>query len=179
MHNSTIACSKVDVESLIAKYVENRDSLKEQLLKVNKKLRHLKLLLRNKSDFHPVQKVDVPLQLIIDGQTRSNKLKWKKEVLQLLVQIETPVTCKIALRKLLLNNRCINEKEKFVLTNICSALHSLSNSSKLLRCKNPYGRGFVYGLPSFFDTNIKLKPKYDLRLRRELGLKIPETAILT
>jgi hypothetical protein len=171
---SNISCSRNDVEGLIKNFEAKREILKEQLLKTNKRIGQLKTVLVRKKDLGVPQRFDISMKLIADGQLASEKLKWKKEVLDLLNKWETPLNCLIAYKKFLLESKCSDNKSKFIKANICSALSSLWVKNKIHRIKNPYGRGYIYGLNEFFDIRGKLKPKYDIRLHKELGIQLTE-----
>jgi hypothetical protein len=181
MHQSSVRFSRVEIEMLIKELEGKRNTLRENLSKANKEITRLKKVLKKQEHGDSYSKIDVPVEIINDRKATHKNSKWKKIALELLEEYDQPMTCQIAYKKFLLKNRCNHSKRKFILRNLCSAFHYLWNDGgKLLRYKNPYGRGYVYGLIRCFDlSGNTLKPKYEQKLKKEFNVASKEESTLS
>jgi hypothetical protein len=170
MHQTSVRFSRVEMEMWIKDLEDKRNTLRENLSKANKEIARLKKVLRKQKYADPFSKVEVPVDIINDRKVNHSNSKWKKIAIELLEKYDQPMTGQIAYKKYLLKNRCNHSKRDFILKNLCSAFYALFNvDCKISRCKNPYGRGYVYGLNHFFELGTTtLKPRYETRLNREL-----------
>lgn len=105
----------------------------------------------------PANLVDNLLVLKKSEKTKTNKIKWKKLVFEILLKYDIPMTAEVMYHKAKQTYEDFPNDKQTVIKNLSSTLTYLYNERKILRHKAINMREYIYAFKEHFDTNGKIK----------------------
>jgi hypothetical protein len=165
-----ITANHIEVISKRDRLEQRRNSLKRELESTEKNLQTLNVIIKKNDSLKQSWIVQVPIKVFQGTEDKTKALNWKKVVIELITRYDIPMNAELLYHKILMNYDELVPERRFVIKNISSALSSLEmTDKKLKRCKDANTRGYIYGLPSFFDSTGNLRSKYLNRYKHEHG----------